>query len=39
MSVADATSGAGVRLGGEVIQPDDPGYHEARAVHNGMIDR
>lgn len=39
MSVADATSGAGVRLGGEVILPDDPGYDEARAVHNGMIDR
>ena len=28
-----------VRLGGEVILPDDPGYDEARAVHNGMIDR
>lgn len=39
MSIADATSGAGIRLGGEVILPDDPGYDEARAVHNGMIDK
>ena len=39
MSVADATSGTGSRLGGEVILPADPGYDDARAVHNGMIDR
>src|SRR5256885_12403048 len=22
-----------------IVGPDDPGYDEARAVHNGMIDR
>ncbi|MFC9847233.1 FAD-binding oxidoreductase [Streptomyces sp. NPDC060223] len=26
-------------LAGEVLAPDDPGYDEARSVHNGMIDR
>ncbi|CAM5560376.1 FAD-binding oxidoreductase [Streptomyces narbonensis] len=26
-------------LAGEVITPGGPGYHEARALHNGMIDR
>lgn len=27
------------QLGGEVILPDDPGYDEARALHNAMIDK
>ncbi|OBK97494.1 oxidoreductase [Mycobacterium asiaticum] len=27
------------RLGGDVILPDDPGYDEARALHNAMIDK
>ena len=26
-------------LRGELIQPDDPGYEQARKVYNGMIDR
>ncbi|MGW1772459.1 FAD-binding protein [Streptomyces sp. NPDC002104] len=26
-------------LSGTVLAPEDPGYDEARAVHNGMIDR
>src|SRR5881296_1424228 len=26
-------------LSGELVAPDDPGYDEARAVFNGMIDR
>ncbi|MCC6390565.1 MAG: FAD-binding oxidoreductase [Bryobacterales bacterium] len=28
---------AGIR--GEVIQPDDPGYHDARKLYNAMIDK
>ncbi|HZM32695.1 MAG TPA: FAD-binding protein, partial [Acidimicrobiales bacterium] len=27
------------QLRGEVIRPEDAGYDEARAVHNGSIDR
>ncbi|GAB3024236.1 oxidoreductase [Mycobacterium bourgelatii] len=27
------------RLSGDVILPDDPGYDEARALHNAMIDK
>ena len=26
------------RFGAEVILPNDPGYDEARALHNAMID-
>jgi FAD/FMN-containing dehydrogenase len=29
----------GASFGGELIGPDDPGYDEARAVYNAMIDR
>lgn len=39
MSIADATSGTGRRLGGQVIVPGDSEYDDARAVHNGMIDK
>ena len=27
------------RMAGQVVTPDDPGYDEARAIYNGMIDR
>jgi hypothetical protein len=27
------------RVRGQIVQPGDPAYDEARAVHNGMIDR
>jgi FAD/FMN-containing dehydrogenase len=39
VSIADATSGTGTGLGGEVIRPGDPGYDDARVVHNAMIDK
>lgn len=39
MSMTTATDGIRTRLGGEVILPDDPGYDEARALHNAMIDK
>ena len=39
MSLTTATDEIRTRLGGEVILPDDPGYDEARALHNAMIDK
>ena len=27
------------RVSGPVLSPQDPGYDEARAVHNGLVDR
>ena len=39
MSLTTATDEFRTRLGGEVILPDDPGYDEARALHNAMIDK
>jgi FAD/FMN-containing dehydrogenase len=27
------------RLGERILRPEDPGYDEARAIHNGLIDR
>ena len=27
------------RVSGSVLSPEDPGYDEARAVHNGLVDR
>ena len=38
MSTAYATSDTS-SLGGEVIKPGDPGYDEARALYNAMIDK
>jgi len=39
MSITTATEEIRARLGGEVILPADPGYDEARAIHNAMIDK
>ena len=38
-SLADAAPPRARRPRGAVVGPGDPGYDEARAVHNGMIDR
>src|SRR4051812_7210747 len=38
MSVTHIHDLAG-RVSGSVLAPEDPGYDEARAVHNGLIDR
>src|SRR3954467_7843439 len=27
------------RLGERILRPEDPGYDEARAIHNGLVDR
>jgi FAD/FMN-containing dehydrogenase len=40
MAQAGTTAGFDIpEFGGQLIQPDDSGYDEARAVFNGMIDR
>ncbi|OBI97067.1 oxidoreductase [Mycobacterium alsense] len=39
MGLATATGRLRGRFGAEAILPDDPGYDEARALHNGMIDK
>ena len=39
MSLTTATDELRTRLGAEIILPDDPGYDEARALHNAMIDK
>src|SRR5262245_28735342 len=39
MSLTTATDELRTRLGGQVILPDDPDYDDARALHNGMIDK
>jgi FAD/FMN-containing dehydrogenase len=39
MSPTNTTSEIGSRLGGDVIGPDDPGYDDARALYNAMIDK
>src|SRR4051812_38586054 len=38
-SIADAARAALPELHDRIVGPSDPGYDEARAVHNGMIDR
>lgn len=39
MSLTTARDELRARLGADVSLPGDPGYDEARAVHNGMIDK
>jgi FAD/FMN-containing dehydrogenase len=39
MSPTNATSEIGGRLAGQVILPDDPGYDDARALYNAMVDK
>src|SRR6201993_2026841 len=39
MSLTTATDELRGRFGAEAILPDDPGYDEARALHNAMIDK
>jgi FAD/FMN-containing dehydrogenase len=38
-SLADSARRELPHLNGRIVGPADPGYDEARAVHNGMIDR
>src|SRR5262245_35036841 len=39
MSVATAIDQLTPTLTGKLLQPSDPGYDEARRVHNGLIDK
>ena len=39
ISMASAVAAVRASLRGELIEPSDPIYDEARAVYNGMIDR
>jgi len=39
ISMASAVGALRASLRGELIEPSDPVYDEARAVYNGMIDR
>ena len=36
---SDSVAGLRSQFSGEVVGPDDAGYDEARAVHNGLIDK
>jgi FAD/FMN-containing dehydrogenase len=38
-SLADAVGKLGKTFSGQLLQPNDPGYDEARKVHNGLIDK
>src|SRR5262245_51074602 len=33
------TTALSERLGERILRPEDPGYDEARAVHNGLVDK
>jgi FAD/FMN-containing dehydrogenase len=38
-SLADAAAELGARFGGQLLQPADAGYEDARKVHNGLVDK
>jgi FAD/FMN-containing dehydrogenase len=38
-SLADAVTELTQTFGGQLLQPIDPGYEEARRVHNGFVDK
>jgi FAD/FMN-containing dehydrogenase len=38
-SISDALSELATTFSGQLLQPADPGYDEARRVHNGLIDK
>ena len=37
--IAERLGGLRAAFSGSVLEPDDPGYEDARRVHNGLIDR
>ncbi len=37
-SLADTVAALAGSFAGQVLRPADPGYEEARRVHNGLID-
>ena len=38
-SVADAVTELASTFSGQLLQPADAGYEEARKVHNGLVDK
>ena len=38
-SISNAVSELAASFGGQLLQPADAGYDEARRVHNGLIDK
>ena len=38
-SISQAVSGIAATFSGQLLQPVDAGYDEARRVHNGMVDK
>src|SRR5262245_1859794 len=38
-SVAEAASALAATFSGQLLKPADPGYDDARKVHNGLIDK
>ena len=38
-SFADAVTELAKTFGGQLLQPTDPGYEDARRVHNGLVDK